>query len=82
MYLEGCNHDKWMSRAHASQRLLEAIVALEDCRIDVLKMGTRLVDGKGQGLYATEDIPPGDVLLEVPWEHVLETNVSQKAGSI
>lgn len=48
---------------------------LEDCSVDDLKMEAKTVDTVGQGLYATEDISPSQVLLEVPWEHILVVNV-------
>lgn len=69
-----------MSRTLAAQRLLQAVVDLEDCSVDDLKMGAKAVDTAGQGLYATQDIPPGQVLLEVPWEHILVVNERATAG--
>lgn len=59
----------------APQKLLDAIVNLESSGVPELKVESKVDAGKGCGLYATQDISPGELLLEVPWDYVFADEV-------
>lgn len=60
----------------APQKLLDAIANLESSTLPKLKIKSKFHAVKGCGLYATEDISPGELLLEVPWDYVFADEVS------
>ncbi|GMH36051.1 hypothetical protein BSKO_03919 [Bryopsis sp. KO-2023] len=54
----------------SGQNLLQSLVKLDGARVQHLKMEARNDSAKGRGLYAVEDVAPGELLLDVPWGEV------------